>query len=103
MSQHHVTVNIANRKLKIACPVGRESELIAAANEVTERITNAGHTSKATNTPEQTMLMTALNLANELLVMKKQIERERQENQSKIELLQSTIEQAILPNQNKQA
>lgn len=95
MSQHTVTVNIANRKLKIACPVGQESALIAAANEITERIKQAGHTSKGTKTPEQTMLMTALNLANELLVMQKQMEFERQEAQSKIDLLQATIEQAF--------
>jgi len=103
MSQHTVTVNIANRKLKIACPVGKESALISAANEVSERIKQAGLKNKATNTPEQTMLMTALNLSNELLIMREQMERERQETQSKIELLQSTIEQALLPIQNKQA
>ncbi|MFT5756695.1 MAG: cell division protein ZapA [Alteromonadaceae bacterium] len=103
MSQHHVTVNIANRKLKIACPVGKESALISAASEVSDRIEQSGFKNKATNTPEQSMLMAALNLANELLDLRKQVERERQENQSKIELLQSTIEQAMLPRHNKQA
>ncbi len=47
--------------------------------------------------------MTALNLANELLQTKAQLSQEKEDNKSKIELLQSTIEQALLSNKNKQA
>ena len=103
MSQHKVTVEVANRKLKIACPVGQESALLSAANEVTLRIEQANASIKANNTPEQTMLMTALNLANDLLQAREQIARERQQTQSKIELLQATIEQAMHASDNKQA
>lgn len=103
MSQHTVTIDISGRKLKIACPVGEESALICAAAEVTLRINEANKKNKATNTPEQAMLMTALNLANDLLATREQMAREKLETQNKIQLLQSTIEQAIMSSQNKQA
>ncbi len=100
--RHQVEVNVAGRKLRIACPKGQESALITAASELTTRIDEA----KAANgisTPEQVMLMVALNLTNDLLMTRQAQEKERLETQSKIELLQSTIEQAILIQQGKSA
>jgi len=41
--------------------------------------------------------MTALNLTNELLLTKQQLKTEKEENNQKIALLQSTIEQALAP------
>lgn len=100
--RNQVEVNVAGRKLRVACPKGQESALLSAANELTKRIDEA-NASKSISTPEQVMLMTALNLANELLQTQQAQEKERLETQSKIELLQSTIEQALLPKQNKSA
>ena len=34
MSQHTVTINVANKRLKIACPAGHESALLQAASEI---------------------------------------------------------------------
>jgi len=96
MSQRTVDINIIDRKLKIACPRGQETALLIAAAELTERLTQANK-KKSIGTPEQTLLMTALNLANDLLKTQQQLANERQENKNKIALLQSTIEQAIYP------
>jgi len=49
------------------------------------------------------MLMTAVNLANDLLTQKQEFELKYQEMQSKIDLLQQTIEQAVNPPKNKKA
>lgn len=103
MNQHTVTVNVANRKLKVACPKGQETALLSAAQEVTDRITTVNAKNTATNTPEQTMLMTALNLANDLLTLRKELDEEKRVSQTKIELLQTTIEQALTENKAKQA
>ena len=103
MSQHTVAIEIANRKLKVACPVGQETSLISAAKEVSDRLELSAKVSKATNTPEQAMLMTALNLANELLELRQEMNREKQDTKSKIELLQSTIEQALHTRVQKRA
>jgi cell division protein ZapA len=95
MSQHHVTIEIANRRLKVTCPKGQETALLLAADEVNKRIIKDEKKSAATKTPEQVMLMTALNLANDLLNNQQLLITERQSMQSKIDLLQATIEQAL--------
>ncbi|WP_231731488.1 cell division protein ZapA [Colwellia sp. TT2012] len=96
MAQRTVEINIVERKLKVACPIGQESALLSAAQELTNRLSKAG-ASKTICTPEQKLLMTALNLANDLLKAQQQLKVEQQENQNKIALLQTTIEQAIAP------
>ena len=103
MTQHTVTINVANRKLKIACPKGQETALLSAAQEVTERLVINSNKNTATNTPEQSLLMTALNLANDLLVLQKLHEKELLNAESKIALLQTTIEQALGDKTTKRA
>ncbi len=102
MSQQHLEISIADRTLKIACPAGQESALIAAADELNSRILKSNNSSMI-NTPEQSLLMTALNLTNDLLSAQEQIRRERKAYQSKINLLKSTIERAMLEHKEKQA
>lgn len=101
MAQRTVEIDIVDRKLKIACPTGQETALLSAAQELTSRLATA-KASKSVSTPEQTLLMVALNLANDLLQAQQKLKVERRDNQKKIELLQSTIEQALAP-MNKSA
>jgi len=104
MSQHNVTIEVANRRLKVACPKGQESALLLAADEVNQRINkDSKKSSSSTRTPEQMMLMTALNLANDLLASQKTFEQERIAMQSQIDLLQATIEQAVNATNKKKA
>jgi len=102
MSQRTVEINIIDRKLKVACPIGQESALLSAAAELTSRLTKA-NSSKSIASPEQAILMTALNLTNELLATQQKLKAEQLDNKKKIALLQSTIEQAIAPANKKQA
>ena len=102
MAQRTVEIDIVDRKLKIACPTGQETALLSAARELSTRLTKASE-SKVVSTPEQTLLMTALNLANDLLKAQQQLKAEQIDNQNKIELLQSTIEQALAPINKKRA
>ncbi len=102
MEQRTVEIDIVDRKLKKACPTGQETALLSAARELTLRLTKASE-SKVVSTPEQTLLMTALNLANDLLKAQQQLKIEQKDNQQKIELLQSTIEQALAPINKKTA
>jgi len=101
MGQQHLEITIADRTLKIACPTGQESSLLAAADELNARILKSNSSTMIT-TPEQSLLMTALNLSNDLLAAQTQIARERKAYQSKINLLKSTIERAMLENKEKQ-
>jgi cell division protein ZapA len=100
VSQQKIEIILGEKTLKIACPAGEESALIYAAEELNKRLIQAKNTTVIT-TPEQTMLMTALNLSNDLLQTKTQLAQERKENQSKIELLKSTIKSALLKENNQ--
>lgn len=102
MTQRTVEINVIDRKLKVACPIGKESALLVAAAELSKRLTTANK-SKSIATPEQALLMTALNLANDLLTANQKLKTEQKENKQKIALLQSTIEQALSPTNKKQA
>lgn len=102
MTQRTVEINIIDRKLKVACPIGQESALLGAATELSKRLALANN-NKSIATPEQALLMTALNLANDLLIAEQKLKTEQKENQQKIVLLQSTIEQALAPNSKKHA
>jgi cell division protein ZapA len=102
MSQHSVTIEVANRRLKISCPSGQESALLQAAEEINQRLI-ADSNSQSTKTPEQILVMTSLNLANDLLQARKELAQEKEKMQSKIDLLQATIEQAVNAPQHKKA
>lgn len=67
MSQHTVTINVANKRLKIACPAGHESALLQAADEINKRLEQDAKKSHAVKTPEQALVMMSLNLANDLI------------------------------------
>ena len=95
MEQDTLTVKVASKTLKIACPAGEESALLAAGLEVTKRFKEINAKSHSNTSVEQTMVMTALNLANELLKTIDASEKERIALQSKVDLLQSTIEKAL--------
>jgi len=102
MPQRTVEINVTDRKLKVACPIGQESALLCAAAELSARLSKANN-SKSIATPEQALLMTALNLTNELLQAQKQLQTEKKQNKQKIDLLQSTIEQALVSTHHKSA
>lgn len=101
MSQHNVTIEVANRRLKIACPKGQETALLQAASEVNNRLEQGNNKGKSVKTPEQAMLMAALNLANDLLDVQQSSEQKIQEMQNKIDLLQQTIKQAVIVEKKK--
>jgi cell division protein ZapA len=102
MSQHSVTIEVANRRLKISCPAGQESALLLAAEELNERLRKDSK-SYSIKTPEQSLVMTALNLSNDLLAARKELAQERTIMQSKIDLLQNTIKQAVSNDHRKKA
>lgn len=103
MSQHTVAINVASKSFKIACPVGEESALLAAAQELTTRFNSVHEKSSASSSPEQAMMMAALNLSYDLLQAKEAAKKEKEALESKIALLQSTIEQALTPSANQNA
>lgn len=102
MRQSSVEISVAGRKLKVACPQGQESALLFSAAEIDKRL-EAIKKSNSLASSEQAMLMTALNLANELAAVQEQLANERTENKKQIALLQSSFEQALVTPTTKPA
>ena len=71
MSQQTVTINVANKSLKIACPIGEESSLLAAAQDLTTRFSKVNEKNHASSSDDQAMIITALNLSYDLLKSEK--------------------------------
>ncbi|WDD97902.1 cell division protein ZapA [Thalassomonas actiniarum] len=99
MSPQTIEIKIADKRLKVACPQGQESALISAASELNARLEKT-RSSPAVATLEQALLLTALNLSNDLLQLQQQKEQEQQQTQEQIQLLQATIEQALIEQKN---
>lgn len=102
MGQSAVNITINNRELRIACPNGEESALIAAAKELDQRLTSLLAKGKSASL-EQALLMVSLNLTNDLLKLQSDFKQEKDNTASKIALLQSTIEHALSEQSIKRA
>jgi cell division protein ZapA len=79
VSQQKIEIILGEKTLKIACPPGEESALNYAADDLNKRLVKARNTHVIT-TPEQTMLMTALNLSYDLLKTQALLVQERKES-----------------------
>jgi len=64
-----VTVRIMSREYTVACPVEEHEALVASADYLNDRMTGIRRRGKALGA-ERIAVMTALNLARELLVLK---------------------------------
>lgn len=102
MGKSAVNISINGRNLKVGCPSGEESALIAAAKELDDRL-NILLAKGSCASPEQALLMTALNLSNDLLKLQQHALQEKANTESKIALLQSTIEHALSDQSIKRA
>jgi cell division protein ZapA len=99
MSQHKIEVSVADKIIKVACPAGQETALLSAAKELNGRL-DSTRTSSTIHSTDQALMMTALNLANDLLLLQESVNLERQQTRDKIQLLQSSIEQALIEQKN---
>ena len=101
MDQQSIEITLADRKLNIACPKGQETALMAAAAELNSRLAQC-KPNTSTRLPEHALTMASLNLANDFLKLKQSHAEEIEALNSKIQLLQATINKAILSAQEKE-
>lgn len=94
MSQHKIEIIIGDKPVKVACPAGQESALLSAAQELNDRLGKT-RTNSTLHSSDQALMMTALNLAHDLLQLQQSVKLDQQQTQGRIQLLQSTIEQAL--------
>ena len=95
MSKKAQNVEIQGRSYQVNCPAGQEQALEQAAQWLDSRITEMSAAVGPRN-GEQLAIMAALNLSHELLLEQQKNRDYAQAMEKRIQLLQSTIEQALL-------
>jgi cell division protein ZapA len=90
-----VTISILGKEFMVACPENERESLLAAARELDQRMRGIQDGGKVIG-GERVAVMTALNLANELLQMRRQTGDVPAELDKRISALNSRIEAALL-------
>ena len=92
----HLDISILGQQYKMGCPDGEEDSLERSVLQFNNKLKNMrDHAPSRRN--EQLIVMAALNFCHELNVEKTKNEKHTQELNKRIQLLQETIEQALLP------
>lgn len=95
MSEKGISIQLHGRKFDFSCAPGEEAQLRSAAALLEERLAEMQRKSNIRQI-ERLALLAALNLANELLLEKQKNIEYSESMDSRIRLLQATIEQALV-------
>lgn len=89
-----VTISILGKELMVACPDGEREALLAAARELDQRMREVQDGGKVLG-GERVAVMTALNLANELIGLRLRNNGVPAELDSRLQALTGRIEAAL--------
>ncbi|EKE69931.1 cell division protein ZapA [Gallaecimonas xiamenensis] len=93
--QETLEIVVLGRRFRVACPKGHEAALQEAARDLDDRLKTLRLASDLGNR-EQLLTMAALNLTHELRLAQAQSREYADAMDSKIKVLQTTIEQALV-------
>ena len=94
VAQGGVNISILGKDLMVACPDSERTALIAAARYLDEKMREIQDGGKVIGT-ERCAVMAALNLANELLVLRKQISGVPADVEHRLKSLRGKIDAAL--------
>ena len=89
-----VTISILGKELMVACPDGEREALLAAARELDQRMREVQDGGKVLG-GERVAVMTALNLVNELIGLRRRNNGVPVELDSRLQALTGRIEAAL--------
>jgi len=89
-----VTVRIMDKEYKVGCPKGEHESLIASAKHVDEKMREIRKAGKVLSS-DCLAVMVALNLANELLTTRQQVENIDSDVVERLEILQDRIAETL--------
>lgn len=89
-----VTISILGKELMVACPDGERESLTAAARYLDQRMREIQDTGKVIGA-ERCAVMVALNLTNELLQMRQQLNGVPVELNARLQALHGRIEAVL--------
>jgi cell division protein ZapA len=89
-----VSIQILEKEYLIACPPEERADLQRAADLLTVRLKQTRETSKAMGS-ERVLMMTALNMANDLAKLQSREERNASEFGSRVKQMRERVERAL--------
>jgi cell division protein ZapA len=89
-----VTISILGKELKVACPDGERESLSAAARYLDQRMREIQDSGKVIGA-ERCAVMAALNLTNELLQLREQVNGVPAEFNTRLQALHGRIEAVL--------
>jgi len=92
----NLDISILGQQYKMGCPDGEEASLEKSVEQFNKKLKTMKELSPGRRN-EQHIVMAALNYCHELNVEKEKNEQYAQELNQRIQLLQDSIEQALLP------
>lgn len=87
-----VTVQILNRDYRVKCQPEMQADLEEAANYINEKMQKLKSSS---STPEQIAVVTALNICNDWLKLKKQYKQQVEITSLQVDKMAQRIEKAV--------
>ncbi|WP_345316911.1 cell division protein ZapA [Ferrimonas gelatinilytica] len=94
MSKDTIDIHVLGKSFTVACPPDQNHQLQLVAADLNRRMEQLKRRTGLGNL-EQLAVMAALNLTHELLQVEQGQRREQEQMQQRINLLQTTIEQAL--------
>jgi len=95
MADKGISIQLLGKKFDISCGPGEEAQLTSAATLLEERLEEMQRKTSI-HQIERLALLVALNLSNDLLLEKQKNIEYSESMDSRIRLLQATIEQALI-------
>lgn len=89
-----VTVQILNRDYRVKCQPEQQTELEEAANYINEKMQKL-KSQASSNAPDQIAVITALNICNDWLKLKKQYKQQVETTSAQLNKLTQRIEKAV--------
>ncbi len=94
MSKDTIDIHVLGKSFTVACPPEQNQQLHQVAADLNQRLEELKRRT-GLGSLEQLAVMAALNLTHELLQVEQGQRREQEQMQERINLLQTTIEQAL--------
>jgi len=92
----HLDISILGQQYKMGCPDGEEDNLKRSVSLFNDKLRNMKQQAPGRRN-EQLIVMAALNYCHELTAERAKNEKYTQELNERIQLLQKTIEEALIP------
>lgn len=94
MSNKTLEIHLLGKSFSVACPPGQENQLRMVAEQLGQRLDQLRQRT-GTGNLEQLAVMAALNLSHELMMTQQQQSIAQRQLETRIQVLQDAIEQAL--------